>query len=53
MVAGEALPPDADEAKPALVHVYEVAAGVQLAVRVVAPPRLMVEGEAARVQVGG
>ena len=53
MEFGETLPPEADDAKPALVHVYDVAAGLQLAVRVVEAPRLMVPGEAARVQVGG
>ena len=53
MVVGETLPPEADEAKLALVHVYDVAAGVQLAVRVVEPPRLMVASEGVSVQVGG
>ena len=53
MEAGETLPLAAEEARAALVHVYEVAAGLQLAVSVVELPRLMVVGEAVRVQVGG
>ena len=53
VVAGETLPLVADEAKPALLlQVNDVAAGLQLAVSVVDPPRLIVEGEADRVQVG-
>ena len=47
------MPLEADVAKPALVHVYDVAEGEQLTVSVVEPPRLMVDGEADRVQVGG
>ena len=53
MDVGETLPPEAEAAKLALVHVYDVAAGLQLAVRVVAPPRLIGLGEAASEQVGG
>ncbi len=34
------------------VHVYEVAAGVQLAVKVEDPPKLIVEGEGVREQTG-
>ena len=53
-VVGETLPLEAEDAKPLLLlHVYEVAAGLQLAVKVEDPPRLMVEGEGVRVQVGG
>ena len=48
---GETLPLEADDAKPE-VHVYDVAAGLQLAVRVQAPPRLMVLGEAVSVHAG-
>ena len=51
---GETLPLDADDPSPPLpLHVYEVAAGVQLAVSVVDPPRLIVEGDGVKVQVGG
>ncbi len=42
----------ADEAKPVLVHVYEVAAGLQLTARVEDPPRLIVEGEGVSEQTG-
>ena len=53
-VVGETFPLEAEDAKPLLLlHVYEVAAGLQLAVRVEDPPRLMVDGEGVRVQVGG
>ncbi len=51
--AGETLPLGADPEKPVLVQVYDVAAGLQLAVRVVEPPRLMLLAEAPSVQVGG
>ena len=50
---GETLPLEADDAKPVLVHVYDVAAGLQFALRVVDPPRLIVPDEADRVHVGG
>ena len=36
-----------------LVHVYDVAAGEQLAVSVEDPPRLIVEGDGVSVHVGG
>ncbi len=39
--------------KPLLVHEYEVAGGAHVAVSVAESPRLMVVGEAAKVQVGG
>ena len=50
---GETLPLEADDANPVFVHVYDVAAGVQAAVRVEDPPGLIVEGEGVSVQVGG
>ncbi len=50
---GETLPLEADVAKPVPVHVYDVAAGVQLAVKVEDPPRLMVPGDEVKVHVGG
>ncbi len=50
---GETLPLEADEARPALLlQVNDVAAGLQLAVSVLDPPRLIVLGEADTVQVG-
>ncbi len=53
MEVGDTLPLEADVAKPVPVHVYDVAAGVQLAVKVEDPPRLMVLGEGVNVHVGG
>ena len=53
MEVGETLPPEADAANPVLVHTNDVAAGLQLAVSVEAPPRLMAAGEGVRVHVGG
>ena len=50
---GETLPPVADDAKPVLVHVYDVAAGAQLTAKVEDPPKLIVEGEGVKVHVGG
>ena len=51
---GETLPLEAEDPKPLLpLHVYDVAAGVQRAVRVVDAPLLIVEGEADSVHVGG
>ncbi len=44
---------EADAENPELVQLYEVAAGVQVAVRVADSPRLMVVGEAASVHDGG
>jgi hypothetical protein len=41
------------DAKLVLVHAYEVAAGVQLAVRVEESPRFTVLGDGVRVQLGG
>ena len=49
---GETLPPDAEPAKAAFVHAYEVANGVQLAVSVDESPRLMVAGIAVSVHTG-
>ena len=50
---GETLPPVAEDENPVLVHVYDVAAGLQLTESVDDPPRLIVDGEGVRVQVGG
>ena len=52
VAAGDTLPLDVADEKPALVQVYDVAAGVQLAVRVEDPPALMVPGEAVSAQTG-
>ena len=52
-MVGETLPLGADVENPVFVQLYEVAAGLQLAVTVVDPPRFMLFAAAVSVQVGG
>ena len=47
------LPEEIVDENPELVQLYEVAAGVQVAVSVDESPRLMVVGDAVRAQLGG
>ena len=52
LTAGETVPLNCEVPKPVLVQAKEVAAGIQVAVRVEEPPPTIVPGEAVRVQFG-
>ena len=49
---GDTVPLDCPEPKPLFTQVYELGTGLQLAVNVVEPPRLMLDGAALSEQDG-